>query len=161
MPSHNTGRMAIITGGATIVFQELLDEVVSAKFFRALVDNGFETVLIQTGAYEKEVNRLLADLQPLALKIEVVPFLPNMKDHMELCRGLIGGRPAGVVISHAGELHSRLTSPMCLALSNRTDDAPYRHWHYCRLLGGQRGEYHRRQSQSHGQPPGCLCRGHG
>ncbi|CAN8105753.1 unnamed protein product [Discula destructiva] len=104
MPSANskTGRTAIITGGATVVFKELLDEAVTPKFLSALSAAGFETVYIQCGTYVDEINEKLEDIQHLSLHIKVEPFMSDMKEKMKMCRGLRGGRPGGVVISHAG-----------------------------------------------------------
>lgn len=98
------GRMAIITGGATVVFKELLDEVITPKFIRALCDAGFENVLIQCGSYKDELHDKLVNVQHEHLDIELEGFISNMKEVMKKCRGLAGIRPGGVVFSHAGEL---------------------------------------------------------
>lgn len=104
MPSvaGQPGRMAIVTGGATVVFKELLDEVVTPDFIRALLDAGFENVLIQCGSYKEELHKKLVDIQHEHLNIELEGFIHNMKEVMKECRGLAGIRPGGVVFSHAG-----------------------------------------------------------
>lgn len=105
MPSvaGRPGRMAIVTGGATVVFKELLDEVVTPKFIRALCDAGFENVLIQCGNYKDELHKKLVNIQHEHLTIELEGFVSNMKEVMKGCRGLAGVRPGGVVFSHAGQ----------------------------------------------------------
>lgn len=97
--------MAIITGGATVVFQELLDEVATPKFLRALSDAGFVNVLIQCGSYKEKLREKLANLQHEHLIIELEDFVSNMKEVMKDCRGMADGRPGGVVFSHAGKSH--------------------------------------------------------
>lgn len=103
MPPVNVGRTAIVTGGATVVFKELLDEVVTAEFFNALFDAGFERVYIQSGAAADEIRERVANIQHKLVSVQVTGFMAEMKETMKECRGLRDGRPAGVVISHAGE----------------------------------------------------------
>lgn len=105
------GRTAIITGGATVVFKELLDEVVAPRFLRTLSGAGFENVLIQCGSYMSEIHDKLANIQHDNLHIELKGFISNMKEQMRMCRGLAGVRPGGVVFSHAGKLVPMGSSP--------------------------------------------------
>lgn len=100
-PSVNS-RVALVTGGATVVFKELIDETLTPQFFQALQENGFSTLLLQCGVYHDEVMAKLSRGKPDDLAIEVFDFDSDLKGRMRMCRGEAGVHPAGVVISHAG-----------------------------------------------------------
>lgn len=85
------------------MFKELLKEVVTPEFFRALADAGVEKVYIQSGPDAEEVQAKVDAIQHEHLSVHVEGFMKAMKETMKECRGLRGGRPAGVVISHAGK----------------------------------------------------------
>ncbi|PSR99022.1 hypothetical protein BD289DRAFT_67153 [Coniella lustricola] len=95
-------RVALVTGGATVVFRELVDETLMPKFLTALQDHGFSTLLLQCGVYHDQVLAKLASREPDNLTIEVFDFDPDLKGRMRICRGEANLQPAGVVISHAG-----------------------------------------------------------
>lgn len=99
-------RVALVTGGATVVFRELLDEVLQPEFLAALKKHGFRKLLVQSGLYHETVlEKLRAIGRPEKLDVEVesFPFDTDLKSRMRTLRGQAGGQPAGVVISHAGE----------------------------------------------------------
>lgn len=110
MSTHD--RVALVTGGATVVFQELIDEALQPDFLAALQRNGFKKLVIQSGPYHKTVLeklRALHDAQAAkegGIDVESFPFDADLKGRMKTIRGQAGRQSAGVVISHAGESSS-------------------------------------------------------
>lgn len=107
MKAPDSGRVALVTGGATVVFKELIDETLTVKFFDTLLLNGFSVLLLQCGSYHDQVMDKLPDLKKDHLFVDAFDFKSNLKEKMIKCRGEAGVQPAGVVISHAGELPLR------------------------------------------------------
>lgn len=101
-------RVALVTGGATVVFKELIDEALQPSFLAALKRHGFQKLLVQSGQYHETVIEKLHTLDQNIMKgidIESFPFDSDLKGRMKTLRGRAAGQSAGVVISHAGELH--------------------------------------------------------
>ncbi|KAF3760819.1 family 1 glycosyltransferase [Cryphonectria parasitica EP155] len=96
------GRVALVTGGATVVFKELIDETLAADFLNALQRSGFSTLLLQCGTYHGEVLQKLVNTKHENLTINAFDFDSNLKEQMKKCRGEANVQPAGIVISHAG-----------------------------------------------------------
>lgn len=97
-------RVALVTGGATVVFKELIDETLQATFLAVLKRHGFKKLLVQSGQYHETVlEKLRALNQKSPIEIESFPFDSDLKGRMKTIRGHAGGQSAGIVISHAGE----------------------------------------------------------
>lgn len=97
------GRKVLVTGGATVVFKELLHEVCTPDFAAALKAHGFTDIDIQCG---NELESFKFDLldNKCGLGVTTFGYSDNLKCEMwRLCRGEAGTKPAGVVIGHAGE----------------------------------------------------------
>lgn len=98
------GRVALVTGGATVVFKELLDETLSLQFLKTLRAHGFSKVVVQCGSLYAEISKKINVIETDAgLTIEAFAFSHDLQELMKLCRGEPGVRLGGVVISHAGE----------------------------------------------------------
>lgn len=105
-----SGRVALVTGGSIVTFKELIDEVLTPGVLDALARHGFTTLLLQCGDYVHEVDAKVARLkeesgEDVVMGIEIRAFAwdDNLLETMKLCRGEAGVRPAGIVVSHAGE----------------------------------------------------------
>ena len=103
-------RHCLVTVGATAPFTSLLEEVLSAKFVQTLIDLGFGTMVLQTGSQDALAARDLAMAHHTVLKglrITIEPYIMNMSQHIKACCGVVGKRPAGLVIAHGGKFSSR------------------------------------------------------
>lgn len=110
MPLNESGRTALVTGGATVVFKELLDEVVTPDFLTTLCKFGFTSVVIQCGVDHERIQQNIAQMGDVNMNIETFAFSSDLKIQMKRCRGEVGVRPAGVVISHAGKFSTTYIS---------------------------------------------------
>lgn len=113
-------RVALVTGGATVVFKELIDETLEPSFLAALKIHGFQKLLVQSGQYHETVLEKLHALDQVVtrgLDVESFPFDSDLKGKMKMLRGHAAGQSAGIVISHAGEFHP-LTVPFKLSTSS-------------------------------------------
>lgn len=110
VPTSKSGRVALVTGGSIVTFKELIDEVITPGFLDALARHGFTALLLQCGDYVREVDEKVAQQQlqgdRIGIEIRTFAWDSNLLETMKLCRGEAGVRPAGVVISHAGEFQS-------------------------------------------------------
>lgn len=104
----NNGRRCIVTGGATVAFRELSDEVLKPDFLKALANNGFTHLDVQCGKYFDELKEKLTSIDTFDIRVTCFPFDKNLKSRFAALRGGLrdGGKervPSGCVISHAGE----------------------------------------------------------
>lgn len=102
--ANKSGRVALVTGGSIVTFKELINEVITPGFLDTLAHHGFTALILQCGDYVHEVDKKVAQLGHVKIEIRTFAWDSNLLETMKLCRGEAGGRPAGVVISHAGEL---------------------------------------------------------
>jgi beta-1,4-N-acetylglucosaminyltransferase len=102
------GRRLLVTGGATVPFVGLLEEVTDVEFLQALRTHGFTHVYLQCGpAHDQIEARLKSDGRGSGLEIETFAFCRDLKSlFKEHCRGEKGVQPAGVIMGHAGQFVS-------------------------------------------------------
>ncbi|KAL1856929.1 N-acetylglucosaminyldiphosphodolichol N-acetylglucosaminyltransferase catalytic subunit alg13 [Diaporthe australafricana] len=96
------GRCMLVTGGATVPFVGLLKEVTSEIFLAMLRAHDFTHLYLQCGTAHDQIEARIKNGNGL-MQIETFSFCRDLKSLMrEHCRGEKGGRPAGVVMGHAG-----------------------------------------------------------
>jgi beta-1,4-N-acetylglucosaminyltransferase len=97
------GRICFVTIGATAGFQLLLKEVIEPKFLQTLANHNFTVLEVQCGPdytwFSDNVKELVNTFH---IQIRYFDYFRDLKDHAIQCRGQIGVRPAGCVVSHAG-----------------------------------------------------------
>ncbi|KAK3381280.1 hypothetical protein B0H63DRAFT_475234 [Podospora didyma] len=100
---RGAGRRCFVTIGATAGFRQLLEEIIQPEFLQCLNSYGYSTLEVQCGP---DCEWFAAQVEALPYKhgIEILFFqyTKNMQYHMIQCRGEMGVRPAGCIISHAG-----------------------------------------------------------
>ncbi|GAB1316261.1 N-acetylglucosaminyldiphosphodolichol N-acetylglucosaminyltransferase catalytic subunit alg13 [Madurella fahalii] len=99
------GRRCFVTVGATASFRALIEEVSSPSFLQCLAEHGYTRLDVQCGPdyqlFEQRINSL-RDEDKHGIEIGMFAYTDAMADYMLACRGEIGVRPAGCVISHGG-----------------------------------------------------------
>lgn len=99
------GRQCFITIGATAGFRQLLEEALDSEFLKCLSSYGYDRLDIQCGPdHEWFKSQVLSPSPPhtYGLKIRHFSYTNDMQSHMVECRGKVGHRPPGCIISHAG-----------------------------------------------------------
>ncbi|EFW99227.1 glycosyltransferase family [Grosmannia clavigera kw1407] len=103
------GRRCFVTVGATASFYRLLEEILSADFLDFLGAKGFAELLVQTGpdqdAVQTRMRQLTEERQQTSSRwpaVKTFSYTADIPSAMVPCRGRVGERRPGVVISHAG-----------------------------------------------------------
>jgi len=95
-------RHCFVTVGATAPFRQLLEDVLSPDFLEFMSQDGFEHMTVQCGADLAWARDRLERLNTFGIRVDVMDYTADIKEHMLLCRGEYKRRLAGCVISHAG-----------------------------------------------------------
>lgn len=106
----NTNEMTrhiLVTGGATVPFEELLLEATTPAFFAALRAHGFTHVHLQCHNFLASVQERLDDMAAqdrASLEVNIFDIDLELKQTMQrVCRPEDGVHLAGFVLGHAGE----------------------------------------------------------
>ncbi|KAH7326028.1 glycosyltransferase family 28 C-terminal domain-containing protein [Stachybotrys elegans] len=104
--SSSLERCCLITVGATVGFQSLIETALNPDFWRFLSARGFTKLRIQCGPDAQWAEDMLATTKekvPSGIEIKIFATRKNlMKEEMTLCKPVEGRRSQGLVISHAG-----------------------------------------------------------
>jgi len=95
-----------VTVGATAGFRDLLDEVSTPGFLRALAEQGYGRLDVQCGpdlAHFRARVAALADKDRQGIEVSAFDLVDDITPFLVACRGEEGVRLAGCVISHAGK----------------------------------------------------------
>ena len=137
-PTHTAppvppARRCFVTVGATAGFRSLLDEVSSPAFLRALAGHGYVLLDVQCGpdlaTFEERVARL-RDEDQHGVSIRAFAYTGDMIEYLIACRGELGVRPAGCVISHGGKFSFIPPGASHFVVINPSSQAPERSVRY-------------------------------
>ena len=108
-------KTCFVTIGATASFDSLIKEVLSSAFGAALEAHGYTSLLVQYGQggdklYEQCLQKLNAARNENALRISGFDLdTAGLGRYMRQAKGVgIKDGSEGIVISHAGKIHSHL-----------------------------------------------------
>ncbi|KAI0472599.1 glycosyltransferase family 28 C-terminal domain-containing protein [Xylariaceae sp. FL0804] len=111
MSGTASSRTALVTIGATAGFRELLDEVASAAFRRALADRGYTDLLVQCGPDETYFGAAVAAAATTGreqgqeeerLRVDAFAYTDDMEACMRRTARSGSVADCGVIICHAG-----------------------------------------------------------
>lgn len=115
-------RHCFVTVGSIASFRDLLAEILQPPFLVALRTAAFTELVVQCGPdyewFKNRVDNLDKSVKESGLTIHCFDYTKGpeeMKEYMLQCRGLLGKRASGCIISHAG-MRLVFLSPQFLVL---------------------------------------------
>ena len=146
--------------GATAGFRNLLDEVSTPGFLRALAEQGYSRLDVQCGpdlAHFRARVAALAEEDRRGIEVSAFSLVDDITPFLVACRGEEGVRLAGCVISHAGKQF------VFRRLSTKHDEnawlMTFRHRYRFGGPASRRAAGRCHQSDANGQPSAGVGRG--